>query len=111
MHSSTETKSTKTFSRQLGSSAAVLIVALAGFALTSTVFAAESQQAEYIQLAALESGSNSSEMDDNNMVDATMDDESEIGSIASAEDTKLGAFSMEDGAMLGVYGDGEYSDD
>ena len=39
------------------------------------------------------------------------EDESEIGSVLILEtDTGLGAFSSEDGAMMGAYGDGEYID-
>lgn len=40
-----------------------------------------------------------------------IDDDSEIGSTYVWEpDTQIGAYSTEDGAMLGAYGDGEYAD-
>lgn len=40
-----------------------------------------------------------------------LDAEDEIGSTDVSEfDNRIGAFSMEDGAMMGAYGDGEYVD-
>lgn len=110
MYSSFNQKLKNSLSCQLGSSAIALVVALTGFALTSSAVVAGAQTVDYIQVAALDSEKQSANKTDESMDNLAMDDESEIGAVAVAEDTKLGAFSMEDGAMLGVYGDGEYAD-
>jgi hypothetical protein len=95
--------------------AIALLVATAGFFVSSTAHASDGMvsmepQTSNEQLASIDTNGVQQHKPSSSKRSVTSNSDTAVTDHSADADSQLGGFSREDGAMMGAYGDGEYAD-